>query len=165
MRRPFATLFLAVLTLSGCGYSTRGNLPEHIKSVAVPIFKNRTTQGGLETVITSGVVNALTGRLKVVPIEQADSVLDGEILSYGAQGIAFTSQAAITSYRITYVFKVQFRDLRRNTILWEEPALTATSDFAVQGGVADSIAREVGASGQIAEDVGRRIVNSALDRF
>jgi len=35
----------------------------------------------------------------------------------------------------------------------------------VQGGVSDSIARELGATGQVAEEVGRRVVNAAVDRF
>lgn len=153
------------MMLGGCGYSTRGNLPEHIKTVAVPIFKNRTTQGGLETAITSGVVNAFSTRLKVVPVEQADAILDGEIVSYSADGIAFARQATITAYRVTFVFNIEFRDLRRSVVLWKEPALTATSDYNVQGTVSDSIAREIGATGQVAEEVGRRIVNAAADRF
>lgn len=165
MPRALATLLLAALALGGCGYSTRGNLPDHIKSVAVPIFKNRTAQGGLETVITSGVVNAFSGRLRVVPPDQADSILEGEITGYNAEGLAFSRTATITAYRITYSFSIEFRDLRRNVVLWKDASLTATSDFAVQGSVADSIAREVGASGQVAEEVGRRIVNAALDRF
>jgi hypothetical protein len=80
----------------------------------------------------------------VVPVEQAD--------------------ATITAYRVTFVFNIEFRDLRHNVVLWKEPALTATSDYNVQGTVSDSIAREIGATGQVAEEVGRRIVNAAADR-
>ena len=59
---------LATLLLAGCGYSTRGSLPDHIKPVAVPIFKNRTLEPGV------GVVTAFSngGRLKVVSVEEAD---------------------------------------------------------------------------------------------
>jgi hypothetical protein len=30
-------LILAAVVLAGCGYSTKGSLPDHIKTVAVPI--------------------------------------------------------------------------------------------------------------------------------
>ena len=42
--------------LAGWGCGTRGSLPDHIKTVAVPIFKNRTLGSGVESAITSGVV-------------------------------------------------------------------------------------------------------------
>ena|ERR1700731_3333061 len=165
MHRVFAALSLAAMMLSGCGYTTRGNLPEHIKTVAVPIFKNRTTQGGIETAITSGVINAFSTRLKVVLVEQADAILDGEIVGYSATAVSFSLQATTTAYRVTYVFNIEFRDLRHNAVLWKEPALTATSDYTVQGSVSDSIAREVGATGQISDEISRRIINAATDRF
>ncbi len=49
-------LILAAVVLAGWGCGTRGSLPDHIKTVAVPIFKNRTLESGVESAITSGVV-------------------------------------------------------------------------------------------------------------
>jgi len=81
--RPRLGLLAAALLLAGCGYSTRGSLPDHIRTVAVPIFKNRTLEPGVETAITSGVVNAFSsgGRLRVVPAEEADALLEGEVVA------------------------------------------------------------------------------------
>src|SRR5213593_1212202 len=66
----------------GCGYTLQGNLPGDLKTVSVPVFKNRTTEAGAESTITSAVVNAFTtnGRLRVVALDKADSVLEGEII-------------------------------------------------------------------------------------
>jgi hypothetical protein len=33
----------------GCGYTLQGNLPGDLKTVSVPVFKNRTTEAGAET--------------------------------------------------------------------------------------------------------------------
>jgi len=76
-------LVLVALVLAGCGDSTRGSLPDHIKTVAVPIFKNGTLEPGVDSAIISGVVNAFSsgGRVKVVPIDQADAILQGEVVS------------------------------------------------------------------------------------
>jgi len=59
------TLALAALGLGACGYSFRGTLPPHVRTVAVPIFFNRTQEPGVESIITRAVVQAFAtnGRL------------------------------------------------------------------------------------------------------
>ena len=151
-------LVLVALVLAGCGYSTRGSLPDHIKTMAVPIFKNRTLEPGLDSAITSGVVNA-------VPIDQADAILQGEVVSYSLDGLAFDQNANVRAYQLQVVLNVEFRDVRKSALLWRQEGLSATSDFQVQGAVSDTIARGRGAVSQAAAEIGRRVVNLALDRF
>ena len=142
-------LALAAVLLAGCGYSTRGNLPDHIKTVAVPIFKNRTLEPGVESAITSGVVNAFSsgGRVRVVP------------------GVAFDRTAVVRAYRLRLTLNVEFRDVRQSTLLWRQEGLQETSDFQVEDSVSDTVARGQGAVVQAASEIGRKVVNLALDRF
>jgi hypothetical protein len=160
-------LILAAVVLAGCGYGTRGSLPDHIKTVAVPIFKNRTLEPGVESAITSGVVNAFSsgGRVKVVPIDQADAILQEEVVAYSLDGLAFDQTANVRVYRLRLVLNVEFRDVRKSAMLWRQEGLSETSDFQVQGQVSDTIARGRGAVSQAAAEIGRRVVNLALDRF
>jgi outer membrane lipopolysaccharide assembly protein LptE/RlpB len=160
-------LILAAVVLAGCGYGTRGSLPDHIKTVAVPIFKNRTLEPGVESAITSGVVNAFSsgGRVKVVPIDQADAILQEEVVAYSLDGLAFDQTANVRAYRLRLVLNVEFRDVRKSAMLWRQEGLSETSDFQVQGQVSDTIARGRGAVSQAAAEIGRRVVNLALDRF
>ena len=160
-------LVLAAVLLAGCGYSTRGSLPDHIKTVAVPIFKNRTLEPGVESAITSGVVNAFSsgGRVKVVPIDEADAVLQGEVVGYSLDGLSFDTNANVRAYRLRLVLNVEFRDVRRSAMLWRQEGLSETSDFQVAGQVSDTIARGQGAVQQAAAEIGRKVVNLAVDRF
>ena len=160
-------LILAAVVLAGWGCGTRGSLPDHIKTVAVPIFKNRTLESGVESAITSGVVNAFSsgGRVKVVPIDQADAILQGEVVSYSLDGLAFDQTANVRAYRLRVVLNVEFRDVRKSAMLWRQEGLSETSDFQVQGQVSDTIARGRGAMSQAAAEIGRKVVNLALDRF
>ena len=84
-------LALLAVSLTGCGYSFRGNLPDHIKTVAVPVFTNKTSEPAVENLLTSAVVEAFAsnGRLRVVRPEEADAILDGEVVGYSVQSIAF----------------------------------------------------------------------------
>ena len=45
--------------LAGCGYSLHGNLPDHVRTVAVPVFTNRTAEPAIESFLTQAVVEAL----------------------------------------------------------------------------------------------------------
>jgi outer membrane lipopolysaccharide assembly protein LptE/RlpB len=165
--RAFLPAVLVLAATGGCGYSLQGNLPDHLKTVSVPVFKNRTTEAGAESTITAAVINAFTsnGRLKVVSLDQADSVLDGEVTGYQVQSLTYDSRLNLRSYRLTVTMNVRFRDVRRTELLWQENGLVENVSFDVAGQVSDTISREEGAVKQAALEIGRKVVNRAVDRF
>jgi outer membrane lipopolysaccharide assembly protein LptE/RlpB len=164
--RRGALLLLAAL-LAGCGYTVNGTLPSHIKTVAVPIFQNRTSEPAIEGLITRAVVEAFStnGRLTVVSREQADAVLDGEITSYAVSSIAFNRDANVVQYRLLVTINLRMRDLRRNTVLFQENNIREQADFRVQNAVSQTISREETALRAAAVDIGRSIVSLAVTRF
>lgn len=169
--RVACVLLSAVLLLAsvagGCGYSLKGNLPSHLKTVSVPLFKNRSPEAGAESKITAAVINAFTssGKLRVVPLDEADSVLDGEITNYQVQSLTYDSKLNLRSYRLTVTMNVRFRDLRRSEMLWQQDGVVEDVSFDVAGQVSDTISREEGAVKQAALEIGRKLVNHAVDRF
>jgi len=170
MSRRLTRALLAVLVLwsvTGCGYTLQGNLPDHLKTVSVPVFKNRSTEAGAESTITAAVVNAFTsnGRLRVVPLDRADSVLEGEITNYSVQSLTYDSKLNLRSYQLTVSMDVRFRDLKRSELLWQQNGLTEQVSFDVAGQVSDTISREEGAVKQAALEIGRKVVSHAVDRF
>lgn len=165
--RAAASLVLLVAAVSGCGYSLRGHLPEHIQSIAVPIFANRTQEPAVESVITRAVVEAFStnGRLRVARLEEADAILEGEVIGYAVDSIAFDRNANVQLYRLRVVLNLTMRDLRRNTVLFRQPNFSEKSDFRVRGAVSQTIAREETALRQAALDIARTVVSLAIDRF
>lgn len=166
-RAARASLLLTALLLAGCGYSLRGNLPDHIKTVAVPVFANRTQEPAVESFITRAVIDAFvtSGRVRVVRPEEADAVLEGEIVGYRIESLAFDPRANVREYRLWVSLNLQFRDVRKNLTLWRQEGLQEKADFRVPGQVAQTISREESALRQAAVDIGRAIVNLAVDRF
>ncbi len=163
-------LLLAAGALGGCGYSFRGNLPPHIQTVAVPVFVNKTTEPAVENTITAAVVDAFvnSGRLRVVPLGQADSVLEGEIVGYSLQALAFDRNVNIQEYRLLVTLNLKLRDARRGGVLWQQDGLQEKGDFRLAGqpgAVSATIGREEGAVREAAAQIGRRIVTLATDRF
>lgn len=166
-RLRVAALVTVASALAGCGYSVHGTLPDHIKTIAVPIFVNRTQQPAVESVITRAVVDAFAtnGRLRVVRPEDADAILDGEVIGYTVGPIAVDPSLAVVQYRLGVTLNLRLRDLRRNEVLFEQTNFTEQADFRVAGSVAQTLSVEAGALQQAATEIGRSVVSLALDRF
>jgi outer membrane lipopolysaccharide assembly protein LptE/RlpB len=167
VRRRGAALLALAVTLSGCGYSFQGTLPDHVKTVAVPIFVNRTQQPAVENVITRAIVDAFAtnGRLRVVRREDADSILEGEVLQYTVGAIAVDPSLNVQQYRLGVTLNLRMRDVRQNRLLFEQANFSEQADFLVAGSVAQTLSIEAGALQQAATQIARSVVSLALDRF
>jgi len=166
VRRALAGVVVAAL-LAGCGYSFRGTLPSHVKTVSVPIFVNRTREPGVESVITRAVVEAFStnGRLRVVRAADADAILEGEITSYGVEAIAYDRTLNVQQYRLVVILNLRMRDVKRNEVLFQQAGVQEQADFRVIGPVDLTIAREETALRQAATEIGRSVVSLTIDRF
>ena len=158
---------LGAVLLAGCGYSFRGNLPDHVKTVAVPVFGNKTPEPAIENFLTQAVVEAFAtnGRLRVVTPEEADAILEGEVVGYEIQTLAFDPRVSIRQYRLVVTMNLKFRDVKRNALLFEQPRFQEKADFRVVGAVSQTISREESALRAAAVDIARSIVSLAVDRF
>jgi hypothetical protein len=165
--RVGAVLLALGMLVGGCGYTVQGTLPSHINTIAVPIFQNRTAQPAIEGFITRAVVEAFStnGRLKVVGRDQADAILDGEIVGYRVVSIAFDREANVRQYRLLVTVNLRMRDVRRNTVLFQQQNVREQADFRVQSAVSQTISLEETALQAAAVDIGRSIVSLAITRF
>ena len=162
-----AAVLLLGLFAGSCGYTVGAKLPPNVKNIAVPVFKNLTQQPTVEDVMTSAVVSAFSNMgIKVVPVQQADAILEGEITEYNVQSIAYDSSINAEVFRLRMRLNLQFRDVRNNTMIWRQEGFEDHSDFRSRGDVAQTISQErTGAVSQAATEIARRVVSLALDRF
>ena len=160
-------LGLVAAAITGCGYSFRGNLPEHIQTVAVPVFANKTGEPRIESLLTNGVVEAFStnGRLRVVRREDADAVLEGEVIGYSVQSISYDSQANVRQYRLTVTLNLKLLDMKKSAVLFEEHSLSEKADFQVMNAVSQTISVEETAVRTAATEIGRAIVSLTVNRF
>lgn len=160
-------LGLLATALAGCGYSFRGTLPEHIQTVAVPLFANKTGEPRIESLLTSAVVEAFStnGRLRVVKREDADAILEGELVGYSLLSISYDSQANVRQYRLLLTMNLKLLDLRRSAVLFEEHGLREKADFQVMNAVSQTISVEETAVRTAATEIARAIVSLTVTRF
>ena len=175
--RPFAlVLGLALVASSGCGYSLSGRgafLPAHIKIIGVPMFVNSTPVFEIEQKITAKVQAELIGRgrYEVKPDRQAvDAVLLGEILGVAVAPAAFNDQQQATRYAVTLVAKIEFRDLKTDKVLWQNPQMVFTEQYDVTTTQTATdpnafLGQNANAMERLASEFARTIVSAILESF
>ena len=166
MRRVWVVLIgvCAMATLlGGCGgYRVGTLLPEHIKTIAVPMFVNKTSEPDLELDATSAVSNqlAIDGTLTVVGEDKGpDVLLTVQIIKYQRRAIRFTGATRPTEYRITVTALVTLHDLREDKDLFATQRLSGETDFVIEGSLPESERRaQPDALEDLAHDIVERIV-------
>lgn len=161
-------LVVAALGLPACGYTIGGRaLPEDVRTIAVPVFTNRTSEPAVEGLITSAVTEAFStdGRLRVVGRAEADVVLEGDVVGYRVDSVAFDARTNVQRYRVVVRLNLRLRDARRDRVLFEEPGVEDRADFRVEGTAARTIGVEEGALRVAVLEVARSVVSLTLQRF
>ncbi len=167
MRRGLALAALLLVVAAGCGYSFRGHLPDHIRTVAVPVFRNHTQKPFVDSLVTSAMAEAVStsGRLRLARPDDADALLEGEVSGYELQSIAFDPGANVRQYRLLLTLSVVFRDVRRNVVIFQQQHFQERSDFNVSGDVSQTIATEEVAVRKAAVAIAREVVARAVEGF
>jgi hypothetical protein len=164
--------FLAGIFSTSCGYSLRGSgsfLPVHIKTIAIPMFKNATTRFELDLKLTQAVINEFVVRGKVSVVsdpENVDAVLEGEVTGFFVSPIAFSGSVGGSAdrYSITISASVILRDVKTKTAIFSNPSYVYQTEYQVPQG-SDFESSETDALVKIAELFARNLVIAILEGF
>ena len=168
-------LVVALLGLSGCGYTTKSLLPENIRRVNVPPVKNgidlsseisdktpfRVYRPGLEVELTNAIINRFIfdGELKVTSDDKADAQLVATLVDYRRDPLRYTEGEDIQEYRLNITVEASLIQKSDSKVLWHE-RLTGDTTFFLSGPRSVS---EDEASGKAVEDVARRVVERTVE--
>ncbi|NQT25413.1 hypothetical protein HQ585_08660 [candidate division KSB1 bacterium] len=129
MNRLYATILTIFVFVSGllslrCGvYSFSGStLPPHIKTVGIPLFEDRTTEFGIDQLLTDALIEAITddNTLKIANPRESDTIISGVIMSVKDRTGQYNANESAGDYRVFVGVKIQFEDVKKRTILWED---------------------------------------------
>ncbi|MCK4666704.1 LptE family protein [Candidatus Dependentiae bacterium] len=114
------SLILIIILLSGCGYQFLPNMPEHLKTTYVPVFKNNTIQFGIGSNLTNELINELNldGTLKKVSKDKADSEFKGEVIEFRQVPVSFYEDKTVKEYRIFVKIYIEFWDIKKSKKIW-----------------------------------------------
>jgi len=166
--RAWAPILAAALAAAAasCAYTTStALLPSHLKTVAVPVFENGTTEYTLEQDVTDAVIAAFIAdnHLKVVDERSAHAVLKGRITSYRNAVFGFSQTAQAQEYRVTIGISVTFKDQVKNRQLWTEPNMVKTANYYVVNTPGDSARTELDGRKQAIAKLAEEIIARSVE--
>ena len=128
-RGRFFTILL-LLALAGCGYRPLGMMAPHstgtAPSLAIPLFANRSTEVGMESIMANALIQAFS-QTKAVRVttkpQDAELVLEGKVSFVENSSVAYNDIQRSTVRRV--ILKVDLNLKRRNTgkSLWKDTAV------------------------------------------
>ena len=167
-----STGYCVLLLTASCGYHTAGHvvqLPENVRTIAVPPFKNETATYRIEQMLTASVVPEFNTRTRYRILnntsEDADATLTGTVLSTTASPLAYdTSSGRAASVLIVVSVKVSLID-RSGKVLYQNPAYLFREQYEVSQDLQTLFEEDSPAFRRLSQDFARTLVSNILEGF
>lgn len=155
-----------LLFLLGCGYHPIGAEPvgPATRTVAVPLFTNRSTEVGLEAILANALINtfAQTRALKVTPFEGgADFILEGKVYSVDNLSVAYQSVTQSTVRRVIVRVELTLKKPESGKVLWKDTEILQ-EDYVVEPNYQDGEATKAEGLRRAAINMARRVLDKVL---
>ncbi len=116
----WATLSAALAL--GCGpYSFSGSTATHLKTIAVPVFEDRTAEFGIKERLSGTLIDEFTrdNTLKIADRRVADSVLLGTLLRLEERAGVYDQNQNVQKIRVFLTVEMKYEDLKKKKTVWE----------------------------------------------
>lgn len=140
--------------------------PPGLNSVAVPTFKNRTFEPGIEVPFTQAFLNEfiLDRRVNVVNRAQADSLLEGVITDFKIYSVSYDRSGYALEYQTNVTLDLTLKD-RTGKVLWEEKNFSETQWYRASSNILTNEANKAAAIQRIGRLVAERLRNRFFYNF
>ncbi len=133
--RSILWLLLCLAVVSGCGYHFSGQanpFSGDIRTIAIPVFGNQTTETGFENYVTNQLVYQFSSRkkLQVVGLQEADAVLRGKVLSVDLQDVTFTGSYYGIQRKVVITLKAAL-ETRDGRVLWQDENIRKEENYRI----------------------------------
>ncbi|MCK4729610.1 MAG: hypothetical protein KAT27_11840, partial [Desulfobacterales bacterium] len=119
----------------GCGYHFKGTgltAPVGVRTIAITVLENRTSESGIETVFTNDLAYEFTRSkmLRVVGKDTADAVLSGTVASLTVDTISHTASYYSDERRVTITLDLALKRAD-GKVIWSDRTLSDKEAFKV----------------------------------
>ncbi len=120
--------------LSACGYQFTGGgkLPSGITSISIEMFKNRTAETGVETIITNDLIYEFTRHEQVVVTrsDKADAILTGVVKSISKRTISHKGEYTSDERRVKLKLDLQLTE-KSGGVIWSAKDISDNETYKV----------------------------------
>ena len=160
-RLSSVVLLLVALAISGCtSYRWTSDVPEELRTVAVPVFENRTSSAELGPIVTQYTLREFQREGTFSIRRSGDSALEvqGTIVKASRDPAAFNRGygSRASEYRYTVTAEVSLINKDTGKVLLNNRRYVAETTFRTRG---DLLTSQRDAAARIAQDFARQIVD------
>jgi outer membrane lipopolysaccharide assembly protein LptE/RlpB len=167
-----ALLAMACICFLGCGYHTAGHavqLPNNVRTIAIPAFVNDTQTYKIEQMLTAAVVRELVTRTHYHVLNEADQAADatlrGTVLSSYASPLTYDSQTGRAASVLVIVgMKVSLTD-KQGKVLYQNPSYVFREQYQVSRELSSFFEEDSPAMQRLSREFARTLVSNILEGF
>ncbi|MDX1564139.1 MAG: LptE family protein [Phycisphaeraceae bacterium] len=130
------------LLLGGCGYGQRDLYDPNIRTVSVPIFKNKTFQRDVEFMLTEALKKQIESRTpyKVTASGSADTILHGTVVGVRTRGLSRDFDSGLVQEaELLVTVSIEWKDLRDGKTLRKRQSVTGSGTYVPTRGVGEPV--------------------------
>jgi outer membrane lipopolysaccharide assembly protein LptE/RlpB len=165
------TLVLGLSCL-GCGYHTVGSsvqLPQNIRTIAIPGFVSQSQTFRVEQLLTDAVVREFNARTQYHVVldahADADATLKATVVSASATPLAYDSQTGrAASALITVSVQVKLTD-RQGKVLFDNPSYLFHEQYEISRDLPSFFQEDSPAVDRLSRDFARTLVANILEAY
>jgi len=173
--------FALLVTVTGCGYTTRSMISNQYHTIYVTPFVNkiditRETDAGnkyriyrpsLETEVSKAVTNKylFDGNLRPVKSQDADLVLKGELVEFRQDPLRYTDNDEVEEYRVNIIVNLTLWDTKENKLVWQENNFTGDFTYFTSFTKTGTPKTQDVAVTDAINDLARRIVERTVEQW
>ncbi|HOJ33225.1 MAG TPA: LptE family protein [Candidatus Hydrogenedentes bacterium] len=127
----FSLVWIVLIAIVGCGYTTRSTLDPKYRTIYVPAFQNESRDYDLQAPLTNAIRRKFItdGRLQVADRSNADLILEGTIRDIKLKGLTYDAKDETVQFLCVVIAKVKCTEAATGKTLWEDPAMTGETTF------------------------------------
>lgn len=161
-----------ILLLAGCGYHVAGTasrLPPDVKTIAIPVFKNKSTRFRIEQKVSAAVTRQFLEQtnFQVTPNPAgADAELEGTIDAVHSAVLTYNpSTGAATTFQIQVDASVQLVDLHTKQVLFSNPHYVFREQYQVSQSTSTLYQEDESAMSRLSRDFARTLVTDIVENY
>lgn len=158
--------YSVIVNFNGCSYSFTGaSVPQHLKTIAVPIVSDRSGSGefNLGENFTNKLIQKFVddNTLLVTDKLNSDSILEGTIVSLNDAPVVVTGNENISARRLTITVHTVYKDLVKRQNIFEKN-FSDYGDYSTEG---DIVAARLGAIDSAIEKITEDILLGVVSNW
>ncbi len=164
-------LSLVLCSLAACGYRLSGKgttLPDHVRRIAVPLFKNETPQPDIAQRITEAVADEFIrrgGYTTTSSPENAEALLTGTVTIFRRRPVGVRTDGRASRYEIEIHVHAELQDLVNDVTLWKDDHFVFRDQYEVDSNESESFDESIVAIEEISRDFARTVVATIMEGF